>query len=94
MSEQVTIGEANANAATGGVLFKLIIFSLSLGIVPLSSYFLSLKYIWNENATFAAITAVVSANIVLVAYIITSVLEDKQVSNKNLKETNQGKKDQ
>lgn len=63
MSEQVTIGKANANAATGyisfsysfaeahkfvsGVLFKLIIFSLSLGIVPLSSYFLSLKYIWN-----------------------------------------------
>lgn len=30
------------------------------------------------NATFAAITAVVAANIVLVAYIITSVLEDRK----------------
>jgi len=36
---------------------------------------------------------VVSANIVLVAYIITSVLEDKQVSIKNLKEKSEGKKD-
>jgi len=101
-----------AHKFVSGVLFKLIIFSLSLGIVPLSSYFLSLKYIWNgehlfissnlfvqfshnraENATFAAITAVVSANIVLVAYIITSVLEDKQVSSKTLKEKSEGKKD-
>lgn len=50
-------------------------------------------YKWAGNATFAAITAVVSANIVLVAYIITSVLEDKQVSIKNLKEKSEGKKD-
>lgn len=33
-----------------------------------------------ENSTFAAITAVVAANIVLVAYIIVSVLEDKRQS--------------
>lgn len=50
-------------------------------------------YKWAENATYAAITAVVSANIVLVAYVITSVLEDKQVSSKNPKEKSEGKKD-
>jgi hypothetical protein len=36
---------------------------------------------------------VVSANIVLVAYIITSVLEDKKVSSKNPKEQSEGMKD-
>jgi VMA21-like domain. len=30
------------------------------------------------NATYAAITAVVAANLVLVAYIVTSLLEDSQ----------------
>jgi len=30
------------------------------------------------NATYAAITAVIAANLVLVAYIITSLLEDSQ----------------
>lgn len=30
-----------------GVLAKLLIFSFSLAVVPLSSYFLSEKYIWN-----------------------------------------------
>jgi len=58
------------------VLFKLVMFSISLGLVPISSYFASLKYLWNGNSTYAAITAVVSANVVLVAYIISSVLED------------------
>jgi len=60
-----------------GVLYKLVLFSLSLGIVPITSYFASEKYIWNGNSTFAAITAVVAANIVLVAYIATSLRDDK-----------------
>ncbi|KAJ4466485.1 hypothetical protein J3R30DRAFT_2266991 [Lentinula aciculospora] len=53
-------------------------FSLSLGIVPLTLYYGSLHYLWNGNSTFAAITAIVAANIVLIAYIILSILEDKQ----------------
>lgn len=63
-----------------GVLFKLVIFSLSLGIVPITSYFASEKYIWNGNSTFAAITAVVAANVVLVAYIISSVRDDREAA--------------
>jgi len=80
-----------------GVLFKLVVFSLSLGLVPITSYFASEKYIWNGaswfttstledlpdplasagNSTFAAITAVVAANVVLVAYIISSLRDDQ-----------------
>lgn len=82
-----------------GVLIKLVLFSASLGIVPISSYFLTDKYVWNGtfgayiscprahvhslppcagNSTYSAITAIVAANIVLVAYIVLSLLEDKQ----------------
>ncbi|KAH9482808.1 Vacuolar ATPase assembly integral membrane protein vma21 [Psilocybe cubensis] len=93
MSEQVAVSKINADAAAGGVLFKLIIFSVSLGVIPISSYFLSLKYLWNENATFAAITAVVSANVVLVAYIISAIREDRQTAApKEQKETPETKK--
>ncbi|KAJ4481421.1 hypothetical protein C8J55DRAFT_511662 [Lentinula edodes] len=79
-SEQAAIGKLNTNAASNGTLFKLVIFSLSLGIVPLTSYYGSLHYLWNGNSTFAAITAIVAANVVLIAYIILSILEDKQSS--------------
>jgi len=78
MSNQAAIGKVTAEAAQGGVLIKLVIFSLSLAIVPITSYFASLKYIWSGNATFAAITAVFSANLVLVTYICVSIMEDKK----------------
>ncbi|KAF8812330.1 hypothetical protein BYT27DRAFT_7182768, partial [Phlegmacium glaucopus] len=77
MSEQAAMSMANADMAQGGVLVKLISFSVALGILPIGSYFLSLKYLWKENSTFAAITAIVAANVVLAAYIITAFLEDR-----------------
>ncbi|KIY67435.1 hypothetical protein CYLTODRAFT_397131 [Cylindrobasidium torrendii FP15055 ss-10] len=69
-------------AASGGTLVKLVVFSVSLGVLPLSSYFISLNYIWDGNATFAAITAIVAANAVLVSYIVSSVYEDGSSSKK------------
>ncbi|KAJ6599173.1 hypothetical protein DFH09DRAFT_1130331 [Mycena vulgaris] len=77
MSAQAA-GKIHEDTASSGQLAKLAFFSLSLGIVPITSYFGSLKYIWNGNATYAALTAVVGANLVLVAYIITSILDDKR----------------
>lgn len=63
MSEQAAIGKLNSNNASkyvdvkesalctnlihSGTLFKLIIFSLSLGIVPLTSYYASLHFLWS-----------------------------------------------
>ncbi|KAF8607929.1 hypothetical protein BDV93DRAFT_552738 [Ceratobasidium sp. AG-I] len=64
-------------AADSAVLFKLTSFSLALGVVPLSSYFFSMYYVWGGNSTYAAITAIVSANIVLVIYILVSISEDR-----------------
>ncbi|KAJ7368188.1 hypothetical protein DFH08DRAFT_830644 [Mycena albidolilacea] len=76
MSEQTAAAKIADNAASNGQLVKLIFFTLSLGIVPITSYFGSLKYLWNGNATYSAFTAVGAANLILVAYIITAILED------------------
>ena len=62
MSEQAAMSKANADMAQGqvpsifvtfqltessrGVLLKLIIFSVTLGVLPIGSYFLSLEYVW------------------------------------------------
>jgi hypothetical protein len=84
-----------------GVLAKLLFFSISLGVAPLSSYYVSLKYVYEGmfsslgcfllsldslskigNSTVAAIVAVVAANAVLIAYIVTSLLEDRKDNTK------------
>ncbi|KAJ6629097.1 hypothetical protein B0H10DRAFT_1776694 [Mycena sp. CBHHK59/15] len=80
MSEQVAVGKLNDDAASRGVMAKLVFFTLSLGIVPITSYFGSMKYVWDGNATYAAITSIISANVVLVAYIISSILDDKRTA--------------
>ncbi|KAJ7699968.1 hypothetical protein B0H17DRAFT_1195987 [Mycena rosella] len=80
MSAQVAVGKLNEDAASSAQLAKLVFFSLSLGIIPIASYFASLKYLWNGNATYAALTAVVGANLVLVGYITTSILDDKRTT--------------
>ncbi|KAF7301364.1 hypothetical protein MIND_00701600 [Mycena indigotica] len=77
---QAAPAKLTQDAASGAQLAKLILFSLALGIAPLSSYFGSLKYVWDGNSTYAALTAVVAANIVLVAYIITSILDDQRTT--------------
>ncbi|KAH7343722.1 hypothetical protein B0J17DRAFT_713884 [Rhizoctonia solani] len=66
------------DAVDSAVLFKLSGFSIALAVVPLSSYFLSLNYVWGGNSTYAALTAVVSANVVLIAYILLSISEDRE----------------
>ncbi|CAE7113169.1 unnamed protein product [Rhizoctonia solani] len=65
------------NAADSAVLFKLSGFSIALAVVPLSSYFLSMRYLWGGNSTYAALTAIISANIVLMAYIVLSISDDR-----------------
>ncbi|KIM68635.1 hypothetical protein SCLCIDRAFT_104727, partial [Scleroderma citrinum Foug A] len=72
-------------------LMKLLFFAISLALLPITSYFVSWKYIWTGNSIYAAVTAVCVANAVLAAYIVVSVLEDKQslkqVEEKRLSES-------
>lgn len=78
MSAQVAVAKTTEQAAyQGGVLVKLLIFSAALAIAPVASYFLSKDYLWEGNTTLAAITAIMSANTVLVAYIVMSIREER-----------------
>jgi len=97
MSDQVAAGKVASQAAQKGVLLKLIIFSGSLAFVPITLYFLTEKYVWNGNSNYAAITAIVAANAVLIAYIITSLWEDqssKQVAEQKKLQFSESRKDQ
>jgi len=78
MSENVAVAKVADQAAHQAVLGKLILFTAALAIAPLSSYFISQKYIWNGNATLAAVTAIVAAWVVLIAYIFTSIQEENR----------------
>ncbi|KAF7352885.1 hypothetical protein MVEN_01255800 [Mycena venus] len=93
MSEQVAVGKITEDTASGQ-LAKLIFFTLSLGIVPITSYFGSLKYLWNGNATYSAFTAVGAANLILVAYIVTAILDDKRTTTTPSPSTKETKKTQ
>ncbi|KAL4075953.1 hypothetical protein J3A83DRAFT_4224050 [Scleroderma citrinum] len=91
MSEQVTVATMTEQAAARAALIKLLLFAGSLAFLPITSYFVSWKYIWTGNSIYAAVTAICVANVVLVAYIVVSVLEDKQslkqVEEKRLSES-------
>jgi len=78
MSNKSATADATAQAASRGALIKLLLFAVTLAVLPISSYFISLRYMWGGNNNYAAITAVCAANLVLVAYIVTSILEDRQ----------------
>ncbi|KAG8996200.1 hypothetical protein FRB90_012788 [Tulasnella sp. 427] len=94
MSAQVAPANATQNVAeTGSVLVKLAVFTACLGLAPISTYYLSQKYLWDGNGTYAAITSIFAANIVLVTYIITAVREDAQSQKPKGKPEEESKKD-
>ncbi|KAI9000908.1 hypothetical protein BD414DRAFT_532715 [Trametes punicea] len=94
MSEQAAIGKLAAQAdQSEGALFKLMITALALGIAPLSSYFLSRDYLWNGNTIYAALTAILAANLVLVAYITEAVREESLSRARDKRREPENKKD-
>ncbi|EPT02748.1 hypothetical protein FOMPIDRAFT_1047484 [Fomitopsis schrenkii] len=78
MSEQAAAANITGQTAQqSGILIKLLFFAAALAVAPVSAYFFTKDYIWNGNAVLAAITAVVSANIVLVAFVVLSIREER-----------------
>lgn len=58
-------------------MLKLLFFSGAMLVLPLSAYYLSLEYLFQGYKTnYAAITAAITANLVVVAYVIVAFLED------------------
>ncbi|KAJ2846773.1 vacuolar ATPase assembly integral membrane protein vma21 [Coemansia brasiliensis] len=58
----------------GNVARKLIVFSIALLIVPILAYFITLKI--SGQTTPAAVTAAVTANLVLAGYVYAAWIEE------------------
>lgn len=62
------------------VLMPFFFFSMAMIIIPIGSYYLSIKYVFDQNnkATYAAIVAVLMANFVLIGYIVLALMEKEE----------------
>nr|XP_018266713.1 uncharacterized protein I303_00688 [Kwoniella dejecticola CBS 10117]OBR88871.1 hypothetical protein I303_00688 [Kwoniella dejecticola CBS 10117] len=66
-----------AESVQPAVLYKLIIFAVAMAVVPIGTYYFVLSYT-KGNTIASAIAAIITANLVLVGYIIVAWLEDSQ----------------
>jgi len=59
------------------VIYQLLAFTLAMVCAPLGVYFGSVQTIFKGNSTYAGATAAVTANLVLVAYVVVAMREDQ-----------------
>ncbi|KAG4086542.1 hypothetical protein H8356DRAFT_1734342 [Neocallimastix lanati (nom. inval.)] len=59
------------------VLLKLIIFTALMFSLPFITYFFTLDRFFLGNTTYAALSAALVANVIVVAYVIVAIVEDK-----------------
>ncbi|KAJ5594113.1 Vacuolar ATPase assembly integral membrane protein vma21 [Penicillium hispanicum] len=59
------------------VIFKLLAFTAAMVILPIGMYFLTVNSVFSGNATWAGITAALTANLVLFGYIYVAWKEDQ-----------------
>jgi len=77
MSAQAAPAKVTENLASqGSTIWKLALFAACLGLGPLSTYYLTLKYVWDGDTQYSALSAVFVANIVLVGYVFMAIFED------------------
>ncbi|KAI1259289.1 VMA21-like domain-containing protein [Xylariaceae sp. FL1019] len=81
---------STAPAVPIDVILKLLAFTLAMVVVPIGSYFLTVKTIFRAsqplskssdwvqgNSTYAGILAAILANVVLVGYVVVAYNEDQ-----------------
>nr|P0CS24.1 RecName: Full=Vacuolar ATPase assembly integral membrane protein VMA21 [Cryptococcus neoformans var. neoformans JEC21]P0CS25.1 RecName: Full=Vacuolar ATPase assembly integral membrane protein VMA21 [Cryptococcus neoformans var. neoformans B-3501A] len=90
MSNRVSTGKmamAPQESVQPAVLYKLVLFALLMAVVPIGTYFSTLNYLWDGasrcgfpsglcSTTFAAISAIAAANLILVGYVVVAFRED------------------
>ncbi|EEA19054.1 vacuolar ATPase assembly integral membrane protein vma21 [Talaromyces marneffei ATCC 18224] len=59
-------------------IYKLLAFTFAMICGPLGAYFLSIKTFFSGNSTLAGGLAALTANVVLIAYVIVAWQEDKE----------------
>jgi uncharacterized membrane protein len=75
LKRPVGVGKSSANI-TRSVVIKLIIFAFGVALVPILVYFYSLDY-FEGSSTKSAISAAITANLILFGYIFVAYLEDQ-----------------
>jgi len=64
-------------AVPTGVILKLLAFSFAMIVSPIAFYFITVNTVFRGNATFAGAGAAVTANVVLIAYIVVAWKDDQ-----------------
>ncbi|RKP01022.1 hypothetical protein CXG81DRAFT_19120 [Caulochytrium protostelioides] len=67
---------ANRPLVPPAVLAKLLAYSVAMFAAPLTVYFVGLERYFNNNTTLAGIAAAVTANVVLVLFVVDAMRED------------------
>ncbi|CAG8021779.1 unnamed protein product [Penicillium olsonii] len=65
-------------AVPADVIYKLLGFTAAMVAGPIGMYFLTVNTIFSGSSTLAGITAAVTANVVLFAYIYVAWMEDQE----------------
>ncbi|KAL0243785.1 hypothetical protein I308_105046 [Cryptococcus tetragattii IND107] len=79
MSNGVSTGRTAMAPQEGvqpAVLYKLVLFALLMAVVPIATYFGTLNRLWQGSTTWAAISAIAAANLILVGYVVVAFRED------------------
>ncbi|MCJ1375812.1 vacuolar ATPase assembly integral membrane protein vma21 [Loxospora ochrophaea] len=66
-----------APAVPPAVIIKLLGFTAMMIVAPISTYFFTLREVFQGNSTYAGATAAVMANVVLIGYIVVAMREDQ-----------------
>ncbi|KAI9028939.1 hypothetical protein CLU79DRAFT_716547 [Phycomyces nitens] len=76
---QQTRGRPGVSA---GVMAKLIGFSLAMFILPILTFYTTVDGVFGGNTTYAAGSAAVVANVVVIGYVIVAFMEDPDKDKK------------
>ncbi|KAJ3072579.1 vacuolar ATPase assembly integral membrane protein vma21 [Podochytrium sp. JEL0797] len=63
-------------AIPSSVLAKLAFFSIAMFTLPIGVYFYTIDNVFNGESLYSAICAAVTANVVLIGYVVVAFMED------------------
>ncbi|KAH8732744.1 hypothetical protein GQ44DRAFT_696356 [Phaeosphaeriaceae sp. PMI808] len=71
-------GPSNISPAVpSSVIWKLMSFTFAMITLPISTYFFTVRFVFNGNATYAGGLAALMANVVLMAYVVMAFKDDQ-----------------
>ncbi|ORX54660.1 hypothetical protein BCR36DRAFT_410471 [Piromyces finnis] len=65
------------NRIPKNVLYKLIFFTILMFTLPFITYFFTIDRFFTGNTTYAALAAAFTANLIVAAYVVVAIIEDK-----------------